>query len=291
MWLRKGDGHMSDTAIFYSHETENHYGRFIARPDLTGILIPGARGKLLTKLYLTAGREKHPVILLLHGIPGTEQNIDLAQYFRRQGFHVLVFHYSGSWGSDGDYSLKNNLEDADTVLDYIIENEQYSFDKDRIFAVGHSLGGFVCGQLIAHRREIKAGALLMPCDIGRLPAIKKENPKLYDDLIALLDESADWLHGTSGEALRKEAEENADNFALETIAPLLTDVPLLCFTGTLDEITPDEICCRPMRNVIIKHGGTRLRHISYPTDHFFSDYRLTVAKDISDFLLEQCKNK
>ena len=146
---------MSDTASFYSHETENHYGRFIARPDLTGILIPGARGKLLTKLYLTAGREKHPVILLLHGIPGTEQNIDLAQYFRRQGFHVLVFHYSGSWGSDGDYSLKNNLEDADTVLDYIIENEQYSFDKDRIFAVGHSLGGFVCGQLIAHRREIK----------------------------------------------------------------------------------------------------------------------------------------
>lgn len=58
---------MNDTAIFYSQEKESHYGRFIARPDLTGILIPGVRGKLLAKLYLTAGIGKHPVILLLHG--------------------------------------------------------------------------------------------------------------------------------------------------------------------------------------------------------------------------------
>lgn len=214
----------------------------------------------------------------------------MAQYFRRQGFHVLTFHYSGSWGSDGDYSLNNNLEDADTVLDYILENNTYSFDKDKLFAVGHSLGGFVCGQLIARRKEIKAGVLLMPCDVGRLPVIKRENPKLYDELVVLLNESADWLHGTSGTALLKEAEENAETFALETVAPLLADIPLLCFTGDLDETTPDEMCCRPMRTIILRNGGTKLRHISYPSDHFFSDYRLTVAKDISNFLLEQCNN-
>ena len=53
----------------------------------------------------------------------------------------MTFHYSGSWGSDGDYSLTHDLEDADTVLDFILQNESYGFDKEHIYAVGHSLGG------------------------------------------------------------------------------------------------------------------------------------------------------
>lgn len=48
----------------------------------------------------------------LHGIPGWERNFDLAQALRRAGFHVLVFHYSGSWGNDGTYSLAHILEDS-----------------------------------------------------------------------------------------------------------------------------------------------------------------------------------
>ena len=81
--------------------------------------------------------------ILLHGIPGCERNLDLAQALRRAGFHVMTFHYSGSWGSDGDYSLTHDLEDADTVLDFILQNESYGVDKEHIYAVGHSLGGCV----------------------------------------------------------------------------------------------------------------------------------------------------
>ena len=67
----------------------------------------------------------------------------------------MTFHHSGSWGSDGSYSLANDLEDAETVLDYMLRDDRYGFDLSRIYAVGHSLGGFVCGQLIARRREIR----------------------------------------------------------------------------------------------------------------------------------------
>lgn len=34
----------------------------------------------------------------------------------------------------------------------------------------------MCGQLAAKCPEIKGAALLMPCDIGRLPQIKEEDP-------------------------------------------------------------------------------------------------------------------
>lgn len=78
----------------------------VSKPDLYGIIIPGKHGKLLATLYTAGGEGPHPTILLLHGIPGSEQNLDLAQAFRRSGFHVMTFHYSGSWGSSGNYSCK-----------------------------------------------------------------------------------------------------------------------------------------------------------------------------------------
>jgi pimeloyl-ACP methyl ester carboxylesterase len=156
---------------------ETHCERSDYRPDIHGTLIPGRRGRLLSVLYTAGGAGPHPVVLLFHGIPGCERNFDLAHFLRRAGFHVLVFHYSGSWGSDGDYSLTHDLEDANTALDWLLADEAHGIDKHRIYAVGHSLGGFVCAHLTACRTEIRAGVLLMPCDIGRLPQIAAENPR------------------------------------------------------------------------------------------------------------------
>ena len=178
---------------------ETHYEKRTFRPDTVGILIHGRRGRILSTLYTAAGAGTHPVVLLFHGIPGCEQNLDLAQALRRAGFHVMTFHYSGSWGSDGAYSLTNNLEDANTVLDFILQDETYGFDKRQIYAVGHSMGGFVCGQLSARRAEIRRAALLMPCDIGRLPQIVQEDPAAGRAIREVLDDSAGWLVGTSGD--------------------------------------------------------------------------------------------
>lgn len=61
---------------------ETHFGACCSRPDLYGIIIPGKHGKLLATLYTAGGEGPHPTILLLHGIPGSEQNLDLAQAFR-----------------------------------------------------------------------------------------------------------------------------------------------------------------------------------------------------------------
>ncbi len=265
-------------------ETEMHYGDCAARPDMYGILIPGRRGRLLSVLYTAGGEGPHPTVLLLHGIPGCERNLDLAQALRRAGFHVMTFHYSGSWGSDGDYSLAHDLEDAGTVLDFILKDRQYGFDKEHIYAVGHSLGGFVCGQLTAKRPEIKGAALLMPCDIGRLPQIKEEDPAAYRTICQVLDDSAGWLTGTSGEALLREALDHSGEFALETQAAALKDRPVLCAGGTLDIYTPPKLHREPLARAVRQAGGALFQEQTYSTDHFFADYRLTVAAAVTDFL-------
>lgn len=80
---------------------EQHYGACAKRPDLYGIIIPGKRGRLLSVLYTAEGDGVHPTVILLHGIPGCEQNFDLAQALRRVGFHVLTFITAEIGGATG----------------------------------------------------------------------------------------------------------------------------------------------------------------------------------------------
>ena len=224
------------------------------------------------------------MVLLFHGIPGCEQNLDLAQALRRAGFHVMTFHYSGSWGSDGVYSLTNNLEDANTVLDFILQDENYGFDKQQIYAVGHSMGGFVCGQLSAKRAEIRRAVLLMPCDIGRLPQITQEDPAAGRAIREVLDDSGSWLVGTSGEALWQEAIGRSEDFRLENAAAALAKKPVLCIGGTLDIYTPPAMHCEPLVRAVQAVGGNLFQFILCQTDHCFSDYRITVSETVSAFL-------
>lgn len=266
---------------------KTHYGDCAHRPDMHGILIPGKRGRLLSVLYTAAGEGNHPTVLLLHGIPGCERNLDLAQSLRRAGFHVMTFHYSGSWGSDGNYSLSNDLEDANTVLDFVLRDETYGFNKQHIYAVGHSMGGFVCGQIARHRPEIKGAVLLMPCDIGRLPQIAQEDPASYQTVQEVLNESAQWLTGTSGEALLREVLAHSADFCLENAAETLAQKPILCIAGTMDIYTPPTLHCEPLIRAIQAAGGTSFQTVYYPTDHFFADYRLTVAEAVTEFLKKQ----
>ena len=265
---------------------EIHYGNVPNRPEQYGIIIPGKRGKLLATLYTTGGKGKHPLILLLHGIPGNEQNLDLAQALRRDGFHVLTFHYSGSWGSDGNYALKHNLEDAETVLDYMLKEERFDIDKSLIYAVGHSLGGFVCGQLSAKRKEIQACALLMPCDIGRYYKIEEENPMAGEMLSFILGESTNWLRGAAKELFLKEIRENAKSFPLEAVAQELAQKPVLCVEASLDYHTPPSCHCQPLKEKVLGMGGTQFEVYSLETDHSASDYRLELISIVTNFFGE-----
>ena len=58
--------------------------------------------RLNAVFYLASGEGPHPVVLLLHGFPGNEQNMDLAYAIRRAGWNVLVPHYRGLVGQRGE---------------------------------------------------------------------------------------------------------------------------------------------------------------------------------------------
>ena len=124
-------------------KNEKQWGDAPFRPDLKGAVLEGKRGRILVTILRAGGEGKHPTILLAHGIPGVEKNLDLAQGLRRVGFHVVTYHYSGSWNSAGEYGIGHCLEDSETVLEYIRNDTEMNFDTEKLYVVGHSMGVFI----------------------------------------------------------------------------------------------------------------------------------------------------
>src|SRR3546814_13526648 len=90
---------------------------------MSAFTIPSEDGALNAVLYTAAGSGLHPTLLLLHGFPGNEQNLDLAQAARRAGWNVLTLHYRGSWGSPGSFSFTHASEDAWNALQYLQQSD------------------------------------------------------------------------------------------------------------------------------------------------------------------------
>ncbi|MEL6268342.1 MAG: alpha/beta fold hydrolase [Chloroflexota bacterium] len=119
----------------------------MASPDTDAIFFPitgddGSTHYLVGIYYLAATHDPAPFALLLHGIPGSQQNHDLAMRLRDSGWHVLVLYFSGCWGSGGDYNATTQVRDARAALDYVLsEAAPRPVDPDRIAVLGYSLGG------------------------------------------------------------------------------------------------------------------------------------------------------
>lgn len=93
--------------------------------------------------YTADGKGPHPTLVLLHGLPGNERGLDIAQSMRRAGYNVVYFNYRGSWGSKGTFGFQNAIEDVCAVVDYVsdsLNRETLRVDPEQIFIAGHSMG-------------------------------------------------------------------------------------------------------------------------------------------------------
>lgn len=113
--------------------------------DLHLVFFMSAGYRLHGRLFVASGQGPHPNVILLHGFPGEELNFDIAHALQKAGYNTLIFHYRGCWGSEGDWSWANTLEDTEAAIDFLSESNSkldYRINSNDIVLAGHSLGGF-----------------------------------------------------------------------------------------------------------------------------------------------------
>jgi pimeloyl-ACP methyl ester carboxylesterase len=253
--------------------------------SMSAFVIPLADGAVNAVMYQAAGAGPHPTLLLFHGFPGNEQNLDLAQAARRAGWNVLTFHYRGSWGSPGTYSFAHCEADGANVLAYLRRPEvivKFAIDPSRIAVAGHSLGGMVAARVAADDPHVIGAFLIDPADIAAIGRSFADPQQRTDFLVGEVRGDMPPLSGTSEEAIMAEVAHAGPALDLVATMPALAARPLALIgakRGIGFMATAAAVAAR-------KAGATHLEAETVDTDHSFSDARIALANTLVTWLAQ-----
>lgn len=247
-------------------------------PKMETVHIPTGGVEINGVVYVASGAGPHPTVILCHGLPGNEKNLDLAQAMRRAGWTVITFNYRGSWGSPGHYRFTQNLQDADAVLAFARDPanaKALRIDPKRLVIMGHSMGGWVTALTAAHDKGLIGAAMISAGNLGTIGRLPR------DQVVKLMRENGqEALAATSPEIMADEMIANKDAFDFARAAPRLLDTNL--FVLSSDDglaFMSDELS-----NAIKAAKGTKLKTLHVATDHSWSDSRIRLESEIIDWL-------
>lgn len=250
-----------------------------ARMD--AFVIPSGDGAMNAVMYVASGGGVHPTLLLLHGFPGNEQNLDLAQAARRAGWNVLTLHYRGSWGSPGIFSFANAAEDAFNALLFLEEAStvaKYRIDTSAIVVAGHSMGGFMAAEAAAAEPRVAGLFLIDPWDPAQTVA-SLATPQGEAGWKAEVAGDLPPLSGASYESLTAEIKGDGQKFDLGRKLVGYGRRPLTIIGA---ERGIGAMARKVGADAQSANPNTRL--MVWPTDHSFSDKRIALADALVRFL-------
>jgi len=238
-------------------------------------------------MYLAQGRGPHATVLLLHGFPGNERNLDLAQALRRDGLNVLYFDYRGSWGSGGTFSFAHALEDVASAVAFVRSDSSVRslrIDPRKILLIGHSMGGWLTLMTAAADSSLRCSVALDFWNVGEDGRRMPGNPELDSTLTAYIGSVT-----APGAPLRAKR----DNLVAEIkahprdwdpalSARSLASTPLLLLSTNQNQAHS--------RLVAALHGAEarRFTALQWSTDHSFSDRRIRLSRTILSWLRQGC---
>jgi dipeptidyl aminopeptidase/acylaminoacyl peptidase len=245
-------------------------------------------------VYLAAGPGPHPVVVFLHGYPGNEKNLDLAQAVRREGYDAVYFDYRGVWGSGGTFSFANSLDDVQAIVDWVRAPEQvtrFHFDPRRIAIVGHSFGGWLALLHGAGETQTVCVAGLAAWNVGwaeqRFATHDDERKASLDDFRNTTNPSSGPVRADATALLNEMASHPEWDYV--TKAPGLAGHAVLLVAATRDSIDEDIAMHERMAKAIRAAGGKRVKLVTYDDDHPFSSHRLALGDELIRWLNTDCR--
>lgn len=256
-------------------------------PSIVPVTIPSKGKNMNGVVYIAQGEQLHPTVILLHGYPGDERNIDLAQIIRRLGWNVLIFHYRGLWGSEGVFSFRGAIDDVNNAVDFLLDPDnamRLRVNVSDIALLGHSMGGYLALMVGAFRREIHHIGCLAGVNLGQYGVDYVSTPRLAH---AHLDAAS------SGAAVavdrHKDLLELGNNFEFYDWLRCVNHLEgksLLLVAALRDEDTPCQIHYQPIVEKMKEHKEIELTYRELDSDHFFSNSRIALANTVAEWLTQ-----
>jgi len=243
----------------------------------TELFIPSEGSQLAGLIYRANGAGKHPTLLLLHGYPGNERNLDLAQVVRAQGWNVIYFDYRGSWGSQGKFSFTNCVKDVVNVVAFCNKyQDSLKIDTANIVLFGHSMGGWITLKSVQAIPQIKKAFALSTWNI-------------YGDFKKVMNEKELLDFANSPDGGGKYFVLNAS--LKEIFGPVLQNRDYYNLAKDGDALAHKQII------MLDEHHGNQgiadalkatnkayFKYEVWPTDHPFSNKRVSLMNELIAFL-------
>lgn len=232
------------------------------------------------RLFIASGAGKHGTVLLLHGFPGTELNLDLARAIQRAGWNVMAIHYRGVWGAPGKFSFAHTIEDANAALTWLrtpANAAKYAIDTGKLVVLGHSMGGFDT-VMLGRDPAIAGYVMISAANIGgkakalRTPAERKAAEPGFADELSYTNAN---FPDTADEIVA-----NARAWDWTTRAAAMKGRPVLIVDSN-DGLQPDNAAAAA---AISAAGGPAPTSIKFETDHSYNDHRIALASAVVAWL-------
>ncbi|WP_312165748.1 alpha/beta fold hydrolase [Phenylobacterium sp.] len=229
------------------------------------------------RFFTAGGQGPHPTVLLLHGFPGTELNLDLARAIQRAGWNVLAIHYRGVWGAPGQFSFGHTIEDARAALAWLRHPFNSSqVDATRLVVLGHSMGGF--DTVMLGDEPVAGFVVISAADLGGMAAQLGDPTGLAEALMGLTDD-ASFTNATPA-ALADEILANAEAWDWRRNAAEMAGRPALIISSD-DGAEPAD---QAVADAIEAAGGPAPTRVRFPTDHSYNDHRIALQSAVVRWL-------
>jgi uncharacterized protein len=241
-----------------------------AHPAAMTVLHIPSHGVLINGLvYSPSGAGPHPTLVIFHGLPGNEKNLDLAQAVRRAGWNAVTFNYRGSWGSPGAFRFAQNLQDADAVLSYLRDPAnalKLGVDPKRIAIAGHSMGGWVVAHTAAHDHALMGAILISMADMGLIGGLP------HARAVAVMADDMETLSDVTAESMADEVKVHAKEFLVAGTEVGLSQIPVLALTANDHLASQTDALVAAIK----ARGGAKVTAMHVETDHGWSDHRIAL---------------
>jgi dienelactone hydrolase len=250
------------------------------------VAIPCEDHQLRGQFYANVSAEVAPTVILVQGFPGAKgDDLELGQKLPPRGVNMLTFKYSGTYGSEGVFTLENNLKDIQAACNFIRQAnviERFRIDTSRIILGGYSHGGGMSLLYAATHPEIRRLLSIAGDDFGEFAREYSRNA----DMARMLDTSFDKLMAPngpvrfSGRQVLKDLAARPEPYDLRLSAPRLADRDILLVGGWDDPYVTVENFVVPVYRALKSAKATNVRIIAFPTNHGFRNVREDLAAEI-----------